>query len=148
MGKIFKILGADLLVEFCIFFVLTISYLMIFPRGENFDFDVFRDIYSIGSLWLAIVAYRFIFIQLPIAWGVSAYLYFKKGLHSGLLRAGINFSTFVIVIFIASMFSEVLGGFLKKDLIHVTLIALIATASSPVLYSYLFAKKIGHEDRF
>lgn len=137
MMKLLKIFSIELFLELCVFAPFSILYMVLFTSGSSFEF---RDFYMVGVLWTAVIMYRVIYLQLPIAWILSTYFYLTKREVSGLLRAGINFTTFVVVVLIASAFSDVLNGFLEDELIHVTLIALIATASSPLLCSYVFLR--------
>lgn len=122
--------------ELLIYIVLSlIHYLIITERQVDFE-----DVYVVIGLWLAMAIYRLIFLQLPLSWGGAFYWAKGNSYRDKMLTALINFSTFVLVISLSSLFSPVVAGFLEPERIFMPGMVLISTTISPILIYLVFFK--------
>lgn len=130
----FKSKALEISWELIIYIVLSLGHYTIFTKRQA-DFD---DVYVVIGLWLAIAVYRLIFLQLPLSWAISFYWAKGSGYREKMLTGLINFSTFILVIYISSFFSPVVAGFLDSDKIFIPGMVLISTTISPILIYLIF----------
>lgn len=124
----------DLIVEFFLFAVFACIH-YVFKSDGAISLD---DLLMIGALWLAIFMYRLIFLQLPVSW-LASYLLIKESTIAATVKlAGINFVSFVVVIYISSFLSPVVSGFLGDERIYLPILVLFATTLSPLLRALFF----------
>lgn len=123
----------DLSGELAIYMVFSlVHYFAVTDREVSFD-----DLYVVVGLWLAIVVYRLIFLQLPISWALSYYWIRETSYRSKLKTGLINFTSFIVVIYISSLFSPVVSGFLEPDRVFIPIMALISTTFGPIFIYFV-----------
>ena len=119
----------ELLFELPIFMLLAFIHGVL---GLNEQPDLDDLAYMIG-LWGTALAFRFIFLQIPICW-LFSYFYIAIWNFKGTIKSSaINFCTFIFVFLFSSQFSIVISGFMTRDLIFLPIFLLISTTLSPFL---------------
>lgn len=134
----FKSKFFELSCELVIYMILSLlHYIIVTGRYINFE-----DIYVVIGLWLAVAVYRLVFLQLPISWAAAFWWANGFSYREKVLTGIINFTTFIVVIYLSSLFSPVVAGFLEFEKIFIPGIVLISTTISPVIiYLLLFKAK-------
>lgn len=135
-----KLRSLELGCELVLYIILSSIYYFA-TRNKGLSLD---DMYVVLALWLAMVAYRLLYLQLPISWIFIHYLPVENRIRAELLKGGVNFSTFIVVIALASLFSPVVAGFLEPERIFIPVIALISTTFSPLIFGFFeyFVEKV------
>lgn len=126
----------ELSIELLMYIILSLLY-YITVTDRDFSFD---DLYVVVGLWLAVIVYRLIFLQLPISWALSYYWAAETSYRAKVLTALINFTTFIVIIYISSLFSPVVAGFLEPERIFIPIMALVSTTVSPILTHLMLSK--------
>lgn len=133
----FKSKFLELSTELLMYMILSLlHYFTLTDRDFSFD-----DLYVIVGLWLAVIVYRLIFLQLPISWALSYYWAAEASYRAKVLTGLINFTTFIVIIYIISLFSPVVAGFLEPERLFIPVMVLISTTISPIL-TYLMLSKV------
>ncbi|WP_444932851.1 hypothetical protein [Microbulbifer sp. JTAC008] len=128
-----RLLSVEYILELIIYIILSLIYYK-FVSENPFKLE---DLMVLAGLWLAIFAYRLVFLQIPLA-GIAS-LYFFSGNCSGakMMRGVVNAVTFMFIVFIVSVFSPVVSGFLEPERVAIPGAVLISTLLSPLVWFWL-----------
>ncbi|NVJ68087.1 MAG: hypothetical protein HWE16_16505 [Gammaproteobacteria bacterium] len=126
----------DIFIEGFTFQVIVwLSFFLLSTLGYEYSAATMEDIFFLIGIWLTTIAFRFIYLQIPISWYLVYLNRQKNGSYSAKVRCIFYATSYLIIIFIASFFSELMSTLInpKENISTITLTSFASLVISPFI---------------